>query len=153
MEKMYKVVADLQGGTFGMYRIQSVEDWREQAIEWADSDENDFIIEELKQLPSDKVIEYISIIWQLEFKEIDIYDLEYDYDDLKIAVCIATSFKDWNFYVDYEDIAGLTAEIKCEWEAHRVWGCLTEEEYSYIQKFANNYLEKHKNEIMEELKQ
>lgn len=151
MEKMYKVVADLQGGEFGMYRIQSIEDWREQAIGWADSDENDFIIEELKTLPQDKVIEYISIIWELEFKEIDIYDLKYDYDDLKIAVCIAEKFKEWEFRVDYEDIAGLTAKIKCEWESHCLWGCLTREERAYIQKFAMSFLETNKNKIMEEL--
>lgn len=152
MDKMYKVIADLQGGTFGMYRIQSIEDWREQAIEWADMDENDDLIDVLYCLKPEKVIEYIAEIWQLEFKEVDIYDLKYDYDDLKIAVCIAENFKDWNFNVDYEDIAGLTAQIKCEWEAHHMWGCLTQEEYAYIQKFANNYLQKHKNKIMEELR-
>lgn len=152
MEKMYKVVRDLQGGQFGMYRIQSIEEWREQAISWADSDENDFLIEDLENMPQDKVIEYISKVWELEFKEIDIHDLKYDYDDLKIAVCIADKFRDWSFCVDYEDIAGLTAQIKCEWEMNHIYGCLTTEEYAYIQKFANRFLENHKNEIMEELR-
>ena len=151
MEKMYKVVADLQGGNFGMYRIQTIEDWREQAIEWADMDEHDGIVEELKNLPLDEVIDYIAEFWQLEFKEVDIYDLKYDYDDLKIAVCIADAFKDWKFCTDYEAIAGLTAVIKCEWEADYLWGCLTQEEGAYIQKFATNYLNKNKNKIMEEL--
>ena len=76
MNKMYKVVRDLQGGEFGMYRIQTIEDWREQAIEWADMDEHDGIVEELKRLPLDEVIDYIAEFWQLEFKEIDIYDLK-----------------------------------------------------------------------------
>ena len=152
MNKMYKVVRDLQGGEFGMYRIQTIEDWREQAIEWADMDEHDGIVEELKSLPQDEVIDYIAEFWQLEFKEIDIYDLKYDYDDLKIAVCIADTFKDWNLCVDYEAIAGLVAHIKCEWEADHIYGYLTKEEYAYIQKFATNYLDKNKNKIMEELK-
>ena len=152
MNKMYKVVRDLQGGEFGMYRIQTIEDWREQAIEWADMDEHDGIVEELKRLPLDEVIDYIAEFWQLEFKEIDIYDLKYDYDDLKIAVCIADTFKDWNFCTDYEAIARLTAVIKCEWETNHIYGYLTGEEYAYIQKFATNYLDKNKNKIMEELK-
>ena len=152
MKKMYKVVRDLQGGEFGMYRIQTIEDWREQAIEWADMDEHDGVVEELKNLPLDEVIDYIAEFWQLEFKEIDIYDLKYDYDDLKIAVCIADTFKDWNFCTDYEAIAGLTSVIKCEWEANHIYGYLTGEEYAYVQKFAERFLENHKNKIMEELK-
>lgn len=68
-QKKYKVIRDCQGGEFGMGRNYTIEQWREQAIEWADSDENDGLIRELKKLPKKEIIDTISEIWQLEFAE------------------------------------------------------------------------------------
>lgn len=76
MEKYYIVINDLQGGNFGMGRIYTIRGWKNQAIEWAESDENDLLIEELKKLPKDKIIDYISFTWEIEFKEITKKEIE-----------------------------------------------------------------------------
>lgn len=70
MSKKYRVIRDLQGGEFGMGRDYTIEEWREQAIEWADMDENDDLIAVLEVLKEDKVIEFIGVLWALEFEEI-----------------------------------------------------------------------------------
>lgn len=151
MEKRYRVSADLQGGDFGMGRIYTIEQWRLQAIDWADMDEHDGLIETLKALPKDEVLDEIAEFWQLEFEEIDVYNYQYDYDDIKIAVVIAETFKDWNVFCDYEDVAQLVIMIKDKWKEYQPHGWLTEEEFAYMQKWAVNYLNENKVKIMEEL--
>lgn len=155
MEKRYRVSADLQGGDFGMGRIYTVEQWREQAIDWADMDEHDGLIETLKALPKDEVLDEIAEFWQLEFEEVytdlDVYSYKYDYDDIKVAVVIAEMLKDWNRFCDYEDVAKLIIIIKDSWKELHSKGLLLEEEFAYMQKFAVNYMNEHKKQIMEEL--
>lgn len=93
MKKRYRVVADLQGGEFGMGRDYTAEEWLEQAVEWRDSDdswgdygegtdmygethndEREWFIKFWKRMIKDgreqELIDYIADIWQLEFKEI-----------------------------------------------------------------------------------
>lgn len=77
-EKLYAVINDYQGGGFGMYRLYTIEQWREQAMEWADSDEADETMEELKNLPAEQVIDYIAEFWGLGFAEIDINKWTWD---------------------------------------------------------------------------
>lgn len=77
-EKLYAVINDYQGGGFGMYRLYTIEQWREQAIEWADADEFDGTIKELKELPAKQVIDYIAEFWSLGFAEIDINKWTWD---------------------------------------------------------------------------
>ncbi len=69
-EIRYRVSRDLQGGEFGMYRDYTVEQWREQAMEWADMDDNDGLAETLAELPADEVIGFISEMWGLEFRKV-----------------------------------------------------------------------------------
>lgn len=69
-EPIYRVVEDLQGGEFGMGRDFTIEEWREQAIEWAEMDEHYGIIETLKVMKKDNVIDFISEIWALRFEEV-----------------------------------------------------------------------------------
>lgn len=69
-DKLYYVSEDLQGGTFGTDRLYTIEMWRQQAIVWADSDDNEEYIEILEKLKQEEVINFISVEWQLEFKEI-----------------------------------------------------------------------------------
>lgn len=73
---LYYVSRDLQGGEFAMGRTQSIEDWRKNAMEWAWSDDNDWLIDELSILPQNEVIDFISEIWQLEFTKGDINNYE-----------------------------------------------------------------------------
>lgn len=69
-EARYRVVADLQGGEFGMGRDYTVEQWRNQAMEWADMDENDGLAETLADLPRDEVLDFISNMWELKFRKV-----------------------------------------------------------------------------------
>ena len=82
--KRYRVIEDLQGDEFGMYRDFTVEQWREQAIEWATMDDNDDVVDRLNKLPSEQVLDYIADFWQIVFAEVD--DTE-----------------DGRFFVDYFD--------------------------------------------------
>ena len=91
--KRYRVVADLQGGEFGMGRDYTAEEWLKQAVEWRDSDDSwgdygegtdmygethnddrEWFIKFWKQRIEDgkeqELIDYIADIWQLEFKEV-----------------------------------------------------------------------------------
>lgn len=62
----YSVLQDLQGGSFGKDRYYTVEEWREQAIDWLLSDgvdeEN---IKHWKEMPADKVIGSVEEWWDL----------------------------------------------------------------------------------------
>lgn len=152
MDKRYKVVNDLQGGDFAMGIDQTIEEWRQHALYWAESDGFEGVIKDLKSLPEEAVIDYIAEFWQLEFEELDVYNYKYDYDDIKIAIVIAETFKDWNVFCDYEDIAQLVIMIRDKWNEYQSHGWLQEEEYAYMQKWATNYLNENKTKIMEELK-
>lgn len=77
-EKLYAVTNDYQGGEFGMNRLYTIEQWREQAIDWAEADEFDGTIKELTELPTEQVINYISEFWGLDFTEININKWTWD---------------------------------------------------------------------------
>lgn len=66
----YRVCEDLQGGEFGMYRDYTVEQWREQAIEWATMDDNDGLVEALCRLNQDEVMNFIAELWSLKFRKV-----------------------------------------------------------------------------------
>lgn len=75
--KKYKVVEDLQGETFAMFnrdgteRIQTIEEWRETALDWADSDYLEALCKTLKRLPRKKVIGFIAETWAIVFEEVE----------------------------------------------------------------------------------
>lgn len=73
MEKKYECVEDLQGA--GQYEgeVHTIEGWRQRSLEWIKEDAFDdyeLIIEELKNLPKEKVMNWVSYFWDLEFKEV-----------------------------------------------------------------------------------
>jgi hypothetical protein len=80
----------------------------------------------------------------------DIYLKQYDYDEIKIAVVIAETFKDWKIVCDYEDIALLVITIREKWKEYQPLGYLTEEEFAYMQKWATSYLNENKEKIIKE---
>lgn len=67
-EKLYEA-KDRQGGGFGEDRQLTVEQWREQAIDWCDPNDDE-TAEYLQLLRADKVLEFISFNWDLEFSEV-----------------------------------------------------------------------------------
>jgi hypothetical protein len=66
----YRVTEDLQGGEFGMYRDYTVEQWRNQAIEWATMDDNDGLVETLCRLAQHEVMTYVAELWGLKFRKV-----------------------------------------------------------------------------------
>ena len=82
-----------------------------------------------------------------------VYERNYDYEDLKIAVCVSDYiFNIKKISVDYEDIARLTIKIRQAWEDGQRKDSLSSEEFAYCQKFAINYLYDNADKITEELK-
>ena len=67
---LYMCVSDFQGGTFGMYRAETIEEWRQTALGWCDSDDNNELYKQIKKLPEKYVIDYINDIWQIEIVKI-----------------------------------------------------------------------------------
>ena len=86
----YRVIEDLQGGSFGMDRTYSAEEWLEQMIEWRNADDSwgDYEIgadgyldtpegcrKYWKQVIADgdeqDLIDYISDVWQIIFEPVD----------------------------------------------------------------------------------
>lgn len=74
--RSWRVVRDLQGGTFGMGRAYTTKEWAETALEWTDSDGNDteplrkLFDELLEQGKEKEVIDTIAEWWWLEFGEV-----------------------------------------------------------------------------------
>ena len=68
-EEKYRVIEDLQGSEFGMGRDYTIQEWRKQAIEWADSDENDDLISELQTMNDEHLLDFIGNIWDLRFEK------------------------------------------------------------------------------------
>ena len=72
----YKVVNDRQGTNWAMGIVQTAEEWRELAITWADSDENEWAIKELEILKGKEdrdILGFIDETWDIEFEEVKDY--------------------------------------------------------------------------------
>lgn len=66
----YCVVSDLQGGSFGFDRDYTLDQWRMQAYEWCFADDNYDLMLEVKKCPDDALLQYISDLWQIEFRKV-----------------------------------------------------------------------------------
>ena len=71
MEKKYMCIKDLQNGNFGVGYSMTIEEWRGQAMEWAENDGDSETYEELEKLDTSEVLDYIREIWELEIVESD----------------------------------------------------------------------------------
>lgn len=76
-------------------------------------------------------------------KEIKIYERNFGYEDMKVAMVVNEFYikheKEMANYETYEDLIELCIKIRQEWEDLEQEDA-TEEEYAYIQCFAENYL-------------
>lgn len=68
-KETYYVIEDYQCTDFGMQRNYTLQEWREQAIEWADMDEHDGLIETLETIKDEELLDFISEIWQIRFEK------------------------------------------------------------------------------------
>lgn len=71
MEKKFMCIKDLQNGNFGVGHCMTIEEWRGQAMEWAENDGDSETYEELEKLDTSEVLDYIREIWELEIVESD----------------------------------------------------------------------------------
>ena len=71
MERKYMCIKDLQNGNFGVGYSMTIEEWRGQAMEWAENDGDSETYEELEKLDTSEVLDYIREIWELEIVESD----------------------------------------------------------------------------------
>lgn len=71
MEKKFMCIKDLQNGKFGVGHCMSVEEWREQAMQWAENDGDSETYYELEKLDTSEVLDYVREIWELEIVESD----------------------------------------------------------------------------------
>ena len=84
----------------------------------------------------------------MDNKVLDIYDRKYDYDDMKIAICIKDFYnyfeeklkEYYEEFLDFEDLITLAVEIKNNWQIDFDNGALTQNEIGYIQEYAFRYL-------------
>lgn len=68
-KETYYVAEDYQCTDFGMLRNYTLQEWREQAFEWLNMDENDDLIAVLETIKDEKLLDFISEIWQIRFEK------------------------------------------------------------------------------------
>lgn len=73
MNKRYLVVKDLQGsGTFGMNRVLTNKEWKEQALDWCYVDDNGEMYKYFReQKASEKLTMFIGEFWDLLIEKYD----------------------------------------------------------------------------------
>ena len=70
-EELYYATRDYQTDGFGFYRALTIEEWREQALDWCDSDGNEELYETIKKLPKKYVLDYIQDIWTIKIEKVN----------------------------------------------------------------------------------
>ena len=77
MDKMkYICIKDLQGGTFAVGCVETIENWQKIALNWCDSDGNYELYNYIKKLNEKHVINEIREIWQLKIIPVTELDIE-----------------------------------------------------------------------------
>ena len=67
--KKYKCVKDLQNTEWCVDEINTIEEWRELAIGWSESDGFNETAEYIYTIPRTEVMDFISDNWQIVFEE------------------------------------------------------------------------------------
>lgn len=65
MKKLYICTEDRQGGSFAVGSIHTIEGWRQRAMTWADSDDNEGMVDYLQELEENHVIGEIDSTWEI----------------------------------------------------------------------------------------
>ena len=65
---LYICTEDRQGGEFAVGGVRTIEGWRQRAMSWADSDENEEMYNYLENLQDNKVIGTIDDYWEITIK-------------------------------------------------------------------------------------
>lgn len=67
----YKCVEDYQNTDWCIGEINTIEEWRQMAVGWADSDGYDDIVSILLTMPEKSVMDFISDFWSIGFEKIE----------------------------------------------------------------------------------
>ena len=67
--KKYKCVKDLQNTEWCIDEINTIEEWRELAIGWSESDGFNETAEYIYTIPRTEIMDFISDNWQIVFEE------------------------------------------------------------------------------------
>ena len=81
--QLYINIDDYQNSDFAIGRIGTLKQWREQAIEWLDSGNNEEMIKLLENhtIKDDELVNYINNLWEINIVKYDDkvhYQSEYD---------------------------------------------------------------------------
>lgn len=97
-DKLYICIEDRQGGDWSVGNCQDAQGWKESALQWADSDEDDELYNDVKSLDSsnnpDELIEFISDWWGITIVPLDeVIDIITDpYNNMEIMELIANIY-------------------------------------------------------------
>lgn len=71
MKKLYMCTRDLQGGSFGVGRIETASEWKKTAMSWCWQDDSTELSSELWHIKNEQdIINFIQGVWELEIVEI-----------------------------------------------------------------------------------
>lgn len=70
MKEKYYVSHDYQGGSFGQDRELTIDEWREQALDWVDMDEYYELVEYIKSIHNEDLLDFMSEFWEIEFSRV-----------------------------------------------------------------------------------
>lgn len=73
-QQLYICTNDFQGGNFGIGRVGTIDDWREIALSWSNTEG---LEESVRTTPNNELIDFIQEMWEIEIEE---YDRNKEYD-------------------------------------------------------------------------
>ena len=76
VERKYICVRDKQGGEFALGRTQTAEEWRQNALQWCEQDDNEEYARFLKKLGKKHIVGEIASMWDLEIIPIEELPIE-----------------------------------------------------------------------------
>ena len=81
-DMLYINIHDNQGTGWALGRLGTVEQWREQAMDWADSDGLEETYNMLRDMNKEDLPDYISDVWDIQLKSIHTLTAN-EFDDIK----------------------------------------------------------------------
>ena len=72
MNKMYINISDFQGGSWYVGVVKTIKEWKEIALNWCETDDNDELFDYINKLEENTdLLDFISEIWSIEIVEFD----------------------------------------------------------------------------------
>lgn len=72
MNKQYINITDYQGGSWYVGVVETIKGWKEIALDWCDTDDNEELYDYInKQKENKDLLDFISDVWSIEIVEFD----------------------------------------------------------------------------------